>query len=168
MQAKDPTPDVIGAAALLLLASACSEQPPGPADPAGLQRSTFALGGATFEWLLPQKAVADPRAGDGEPVIIRDLTRSHRLERTLALSGSQTDASAGYFRTITLASGNVLRYRVHDDIGGGSGGTIAELTGALEIGGRTIYVRCADQDELFREPDWCVPHLHHLRIVKPR
>ena len=153
-----------GAALLILAANDCRAQGPPSADPAGLQHSAFTLEGARYRILLPQRATVVPPSGQVDRVTIRDASKSQRLERLVILGGPRRGAQASDTRMVKLASGGVLRYRMSDHVGGGSGGTIAELTGELQIGTRTLTVTCTDQGELFREPDWCVPYLHHLEI----
>ena len=153
-----------GAALLILATNDCRAQGPPPADPAGLQRAAFTLEGARYRILLPQRATVVPPSGQVDRVTIRDASKSQRLERLLILGGPRSGAQSGDTRMVKLASGGVLRYRINDNVGGGSGGPIAELSGELQIGARTLAVTCTDQDELFREPDWCVPYLHHLEI----
>ena len=88
--------------------------------------------------------------------------------RLLELAAAQSEIGVRCDRTLSLASGSVLRYSVTDNVGGGSGGPIAELSGRPEIGGRVLAVTCTDQDELSRMPDRCVPYLHHRKIADPQ
>ncbi len=155
----------LAAAAVFVLAvSDCHAQRQPPANPATLNRSAFTLEGTRYRILLPQRATVVPPSGQVDRVTIRDASKSQRLERLLILGGPRSEAQSGDTRMVRLASGGVLRYRINDNVGGGSGGPIAELSGELQIGARTLAVTCTDQGELVREPDWCVPYLHHLEM----
>jgi hypothetical protein len=153
------------ACALALLLAVSAVRAHAPADPAGLRRAVFALGDERYRILLPQRAALVPASGQVQHVVIRDESKSKRLERLLLL-GRKRRADTGLDRTVTLAGGGILRYRIDIDTGGGSGGPVAELTGWLQLGTRSLGVICTDQDELLREPEWCIPYLHHLEPVE--
>lgn len=154
-----------GVILLGLAAGAAWAQGPPAADPAGLQSAVFALEGVGYRILLPQRASLVPPSGQVKSATIRDATKSQRLERLLILGGARDGAKSRPMRTVRLKGGGVLRYGIEDNVGGGSGGPIGELTGEIEIGSRTLAVTCTDQGELAREPDWCVAYLHHLRMA---
>jgi hypothetical protein len=155
----------LSAAALALLAAAwCHAQGPPAAEQAGLQRADFTLDGVGYRILLPPRARVGPPGASG--ISIRDETKSQRLERMLILDVGPHGQATASRRTITFRSGATLSYSVDDNVGGGSGGPVAELTGEITVGGRRLAVTCTDQNEHRREPDWCVAYLHHLEIER--
>jgi hypothetical protein len=137
---------------------------PAVADAPLTQPPTFTLGAVSFATRLPAKAALQVSA-DARSVIIRDLTKSTRLDRSLVLT---LDARAARFdRTVRLRDGNSLAFRENDDTGGGSGGPTAELSGMMTLGNVPLFVTCTDQDEWSRDPRWCLPILEELRIAAP-
>ncbi len=130
-----------------------------------LIRKTFALGDTSFAIFLPEAAVVGRSAG-GDKVTF-DLTKGERLERSLTLATAPPEPGASADRDALLANGSRFEYAVEDDIGGGSGGPIARLSGRLAIGAHVLSVTCTDQDEWSREPAWCRPYLARLEVVKP-
>jgi hypothetical protein len=137
---------------------------PAAADAPLTKPATFTLGAVSFATRLPAKAVLQASA-DARSVIIRDLSKSTRLDRSLVLT---LDARAARFdRTVRLRDGNRLAFRENDDTGGGSGGPTAELSGMMALGNVPLFVTCTDQGEWSRDPRWCLPILEELKIAAP-
>lgn len=147
--------------ALALLPSLAGAQPSTPATTA-LARKVFTLGGTPFVLFLPEAATV--RISASENTITFDLTKGMRLERQLVLATAPREIVAG--RKVLLRNGARLEYAIDDNTGGGSGGPIAALSGRMEIGAHALSVRCTDQDEGSREPDWCLRYLDRLEIVQ--
>jgi hypothetical protein len=138
---------------------------PAAADAPLTQPVAFTLGAVSYATRLPAKAVLQAST-DTRSVAIRDLSKSMRLERTLVLT---LDARAAKFdRTVRLRDGNSLTFREDDDIGGGSGGPTAELSGMMTLGNVPLFVTCTDQGEWSRDPRWCLPILEELTVAAPR
>jgi hypothetical protein len=132
---------------------------------AKLARMTFALGETTFAILLPEVDEIKPAAGV-LAVTIYDFTRGKRLQRQIRIGTGPRDPGASHDRMMALGGGR-LDYQVTDFIGGGSAGPIGELTGRLEIGSLVLFIECTDQDDLgYTHPDWCLPYLNRLEIVR--
>lgn len=159
----------IGLVLAVMVVSGFFGEPPHRALPAGrqadtpLSRLTFTLGATLFAIDLPQAAeIRD--FGDPSAVTIYDFTRGQRLQRQIRIATTRRESSAND-RTMALAGGR-LDYQVTDNIGGGSGGPIGELTGRLQLGSRVLFVECTDQDGLgYTHPDWCLRYLDRLEIL---
>ena len=159
----------LGLVLAVLIVSGYFGEPPRNVLPPGLQAETplshmtFTLGATPFAIDLPQRAEIR-NFGDPSSVTIYDFTRGNRLQRQIRIATKQHELSAND-RTMALARGR-LDYQVTDNIGGGSGGPIGELTGRLTIGPRVLFVECTDQDGLgYTHPDWCLPYLDRLEVV---
>jgi len=160
----------IGFVLAVLVVSGFFGEPPRNALPAGpqadapLSHLTFTLGATLFAIDLPEKAeIRD--FGDPSAVTVYDFTRGERLQRQIRIATAGRESSVND-RTMPLAGGR-LDYQVTDNIGGGSGGPIGELTGRLQLGSRILLVECTDQDGLgYTHPDWCLPYLDRLEIVR--
>lgn len=159
----------IGFVLAVLVVSGFFGAPPHSALPAARQadtpllRLTFTLGATPFAIDLPERAEIQ-NFGDPSAVTIYDFTRGKRLQRQIRIATTPREPSAND-RTMALAGGR-LDYQVTDNIGGGSGGPIGELTGRLQLGSRILFVECTDQDGLgYTHPDWCLPYLDRLEIV---
>lgn len=150
---------VVGSAALLGIATSATPQnalnPP-------LVRKKFVLDGVALAVSLPA-ANAAKASIHGRRITI-DFAKNMRLERvmTLAIDGLPAEGPVGPKRV--LPSGGWFSYRLEDDIGGGSGGPIAKLSGILELGSIEITVTCTDQDEWSRDPEWCLPHVSRVEL----
>jgi hypothetical protein len=114
--------------------------------------------------MLPETATVRMLPGSQQATI--DLTKGQRLERFLRLEMTNAVRSLSFDHVAQMHNGGRLSYSIDDDTGGGSGGPIAALTGRLEIGPLAIAITCTDQDELYRHPDWCLPYLDRLELVK--
>jgi hypothetical protein len=124
--------------------------------------ATFSLGGQNYTMTVPTNAAVD-QIPASDQVIIRDLTKSRRLERVLVISLQPNEAGSAIDRVTMLPGGQSLAYQLADDIGGGSGGPIAELKGRITVDGARLFITCTDQDEWSRDPEWCVPWLGSLK-----
>jgi hypothetical protein len=143
--------------------SATLTSPQGDAPPV---RMTFTLGTTSFEIFLPAAAEIRDLA-EPSTVAIYDFTRGQRLQRQIRIAARSTEPRPPYNLRMSLSSGGHLDYQVTDNIGGGSGGPIGELTGRLQIGSRILFVECTDQDGLgYTHPDWCLRYLERLDIVQ--
>src|ERR1700722_4201688 len=128
-----PCPKLFVVIMLLLGASACNEQaevhvPPKPL----LARMTFTLGGTSFAILLPEASQIGSVGHDAtspDYKIYIDPMTSTRLGRKIILAIAGNERSASYDYKVLLENGGRLEYSVLDDIGGGSGGPEAEITG---------------------------------------
>ena len=136
-------------------------QPP-PARAEALERTVFTIDGVSFALLLPKRAVV--RATDDALTVYGHT----RLQRNIYLKKAHDGSPGSYNRKATLKNGRQLDYRINGDVGSGSGGTIAKLTGRLEIDSHILAVECTDQREGYPEADWCLPYLGSLEIVKKR
>ena len=130
-----------------------------------LTRVEFALGATTMAVSLPETYSKRIRIL-GDRITI-DFGKNMRLQRLLIISREALPAGGPLGPKRELASGARLSYRLEDDTGGGSGGPIAELNGVLEIGAVELVVTCTDQSEWSRDPEWCLPTLDQLQLVKP-
>jgi hypothetical protein len=131
------------------------------------QSASFTLDGKTYSLLLPKKAFIEPSVLPRQ-VTIRDLTKSQRLQRLLMISLEPNEAGSKIDQIRELPDGKTLAFQLADDIGGGSGGPIAELKGRVQIDGTQLFVECTDQNELSRDPEWCVPLLASLKRGDPQ
>jgi hypothetical protein len=138
---------------------------PPPAD-TPLARRIFTLGATSFAIDLPEASeIRD--FGDPSDVTIYDFTRGKRLQRQIRIATASREPGANYDRQMAIAGSGHLEYQVTDNIGGGSGGPIGELTGRLKIGSRVLFIECTDQDGLgYTHPDWCLRYLDRLEIVQ--
>lgn len=128
-----------------------------------LSRMTFTLGATPFAIDLPERATIR-NFGDPSSVTIYDLSRGNRLQRQIRITTKRREVGVND-HTMALAGGR-FDYQIADDLGGGSGGPIGELTGRLAIGPRVLFVECTDQNELGDpHPDWCLPYLDRLEVV---
>ncbi len=134
-----------------------------PAASEGLTRHTFALAGNDFEALMPPEYTLTV---DDDAQVSFTLP-GQRADRAMILSAA---APAMRFAegdlSVRLAGGYRLRYVVAPDLGAGSGGTVARMVGQMQVGSMLLTVECRDQDELEPAPQWCIPYLHHLKVVK--
>jgi hypothetical protein len=137
---------------LLLGASACNEQAEVNVRPKPLlARMTFTLGGTSFAIFLPEASQIGSVGHDAtspDYKIYIDPMISTRLVRKLILAIAPNERSASYDHKVLLENGGRLEYSVLDNIGGGSGGPEAEITGRMEIGLLALSVTCHDQNEL--------------------
>jgi hypothetical protein len=150
---------IVGSAALLGIATSASSQ---NAPDTPLVRKKFVLDGVALAVSLPA-ANAAKASVHGRRIII-DFARNMRLQRmmTLSVDGLPAEGPVGPRRA--LPGGRWFSYRIEDDIGGGSGGPIAQLSGILELGSIEITVTCTDQHEWSRDPEWCLPYVSHVEL----
>jgi hypothetical protein len=127
-------------------------------------RVEFALAGNALAVSLPEPFSKRIRVSNGEVVI--DFAKNMRLQRLLILKHGARPAGGPLGPKRELRNGARLSYRIDDDTGGGSGGAIAELNGVLEIGAIEMVVTCTDQSEWGGDPEWCLPTLASIELVK--
>lgn len=149
-----------GAAAFALVDLASAQ---GTAEPPSVRRE-FALGDSKFAVALPETHANRVRMLDTRVII--DFGKNMRLQRLLIIAREAPRAGGPLGPKQVLASGGRLAYRVEDDTGGGSGGPIAELNGILELDAAEFHVTCTDQSEWHRDPEWCLPILAKIQLVK--
>lgn len=128
------------------------------------QPAVFTIGGKAYSIVLPEKATIKNSAVPDE-ILIDDLSKSQRLQRSLVISLEPNEAGSAIDRVERLRGGNSLAYQIADNIGGGSGGPIAELKGRITVGDIQLFIECTDQDEWSRDPKWCVPLLESLKVA---
>lgn len=153
-------------AMLLIGASGCGEPTPPAERPKTLERTIFTLGETSLATMLPEGAEISNSASGAHQTAIRDVSKSKRLERLLVIAAAPSGFRASYDRRVILANGGRLEFQIKDDVGGGSGGPIAELAGRMEIDSHVFSITCTDQDEFRRDPSWCLPYLGRLEIVE--
>lgn len=159
---------MIGRALLVLLAGVAPitmAKAQRAADPP-LVRKEVVLDGITLAVSVPQTNAERISVQGGRITI--DFARNMRLQRLLILKRGTPPAGGPLGPKRELAGGGWLSYRLDDDPGGGSGGPIAELNGVLEIGAAEFAVTCTDQSEWGGDPEWCLPYLGRIELVKPR
>jgi hypothetical protein len=130
------------------------------------RQAVFTLGGKAYSIVLPEKVTIKNSAAPDE-ILIDDLSKSQRLQRSLVISLAPNEAGSAIDRVERLRGGNSLAYQIADDIGGGSGGSIAELKGRITVGDVQLFIECTDQHEWSRDPKWCVPLLDSLKPAPP-
>ncbi len=150
---------IVGSVIAFGVATCASAQAPSNSP---LVRKQFTLDGVALAVSLPP-ANAAKASVLGRRIII-DFARNMRLERvmTLSIDGLPAEGPVGPKRV--LPGGGWFTYRLEDDIGGGSGGPIAKLSGILELGSVEITVTCTDQDEWSRDPEWCLPYVSRIAL----
>ena len=82
----------------------------------------------------------------------------------MELCSSSPSAAHTYGRRQKLANGALLRYSIESDLGGGSGGSEAELAGRLNLSGRVLAIVCRHQSEWNPDPSWCINYLGYLKV----
>ena len=152
---------LVGAAPIWSVAFAVAQD---KSDPP-LVRKEVVLDGLTIALSIPEANAARVSVHGGRIVI--DFARNMRLQRLMFISRGAPKSGGPLGPKRDLPSGGRLAYRLEDDTGGGSGGPIAELNGALELGKIELAVTCTDQSEWSRDPEWCLPFLARLEIVNP-
>jgi hypothetical protein len=132
------------------------------ADPSGLRPVDFAVGEIRYRVLVPVGASVSFQDGKIWSIEVR-YPRATRKVRLFRLGPETGESHTEYSQSMTLTNSAVLSYNIDASIGGGSGGVEAELKGRLSLGTNALAVLCHDQDEAgIPDPEWCVPHLHHL------
>lgn len=157
---------VISLLTLLLLAgSHARAQVPGPVDPTGLKPRWFYIDGVRYELLLPPNADVEMASTIPGMFLINDNAKPKEYKEGFGLFPRRSfdlnplpDLADRLDRAITLATGNLFRYRVND------GRAIPQLEGRVEIGGRAVGVTCSDHDTP-PVPEFCIAYLHHLKVA---
>jgi hypothetical protein len=152
---------LVAGAAPLAFATMATAQRAG--DPP-LVRKEVVIDGVTLILSIPEANAQRISVYGGRITI--DFARNMRLQRLLILKRGAPPAGGPLGPKRELASGGRLSYRLEDDTGGGSGGPIAELNGVLEIGAVELAVTCTDQSEWSRDPEWCLPYVARIELVK--
>ncbi len=129
-----------------------------------LVRKEIVLDGMTLALSLPE-ANAGRTSVRGDRITI-DFARNMRLQRLLILRRGAPPSGGPLGPKQDLPSGGRLSYRLEDETGGGSGGPIAELNGILQIGTVELAVTCTDQSEWGGDPEWCLPYVGHIELLK--
>ncbi len=132
-----------------------------PLDPAAVQCARFDIAGFGYAMQVPKDSGVE-RSANGDTVTIVPKPGS-RLVHVLWLSRHTAPTLEPPEVTTTFGSGTRIEYSVDKDIGGGSGGTEAELYGELFFEGQSaLLVGCRDQKEGTPDPEWCVAYLETL------
>jgi hypothetical protein len=147
------------------IASITMAEAQGAAD-SPLVRQEVVLDGMTLAISVPEANAGRISVRAGQITI--DFAKNMRLQRLLILKRGAPPAGGPLGPKRELASGGWLSYRLDDDTGGGSGGPIAELNGVLEIGAVELAVTCTDQSEWGGDPEWCLPYVGRIELVKAR
>jgi hypothetical protein len=156
---------LIAIAAAIAIAGGSPVRAQKAVDPAALKTFDFKLGEEAYRIKLPPHASL-MRGSGGDRFHVSLSTRAMRqMELRLA-----PDAPGNsYRRSQRLANGVVVTFEVIPAPEGqtGTGGPEESLEGRLQIGARTLAVRCSDQAEWPGSPDptWCIDYLQHLAVV---
>jgi hypothetical protein len=150
------------AVALMAVPGGAAARAQGSAD---LKTFDFMLGEVQYRILLPQRAqLMGRRVSDRFQVSL-----STRMMRQMELQPAPGEGGKAYPRSQTLANGAVLTFEIIRDTSGyaGSGGPEETLEGRLQVGGRTLAVKCHDQAEWpgSPSPSWCLDYLQHLAVI---
>lgn len=135
-----------------------------PARAASLERFAFVLGGGRHAIMMPKHA----RLGRNAPPNCVRLwhPRANRLMIFLELCAGSRTAPGKFTREKEFTNGAQLRYAIDESVGGGSGGTEAELVGELNLNGELFSVICRDQNEWGADPTWCLSYLPYLEALE--
>ena len=141
----------------------------GPAEPASLKTFKFVLEGVRYRIELPAYATLMARSGSDR----FHVSLSTRMLRQMELWPASAETGRTYAHSQALVNGVVLKFEVIRPTGeytGGSGGPEETLEGQLQIGGRTLGVRCHDQAEWpgSPRPAWCIDYLQNLAVADSR
>src|SRR6185503_14950555 len=109
--------------------------------PGELERIEFTLADSSCHIMMPQGSKL--RHAPGCVQIWHP--QSTRLVKFLQLCAQGAPAAAP--NEAILRNGARIAYSLDYDIGGGSGGSEAELKGSLELNGRMLALTCRDQGE---------------------
>ena len=139
----------------------------GPADSTNLRVFDFRLGDVQYRILLPGHATLMARSGADR----FHVSLSTRAMRQLELQSASDEGGKTYPHSQSLTNGAHVSFEIIRDAGeytGGSGGPEETLEGRVQIGGRTLLMRCHDQAEWpgSPRPAWCIDYLHYLAVVR--
>ena len=140
-----------------------------PTEPASLKTFDFVLEGVRYRIELPAYATLMARSGSDR----FHVSLSTRMLRQMELWPASAETGRTYAHSEALLNGVVLKFEVIRPTGGyagGSGGPEETLEGQLQIGGRTLVVRCHDQAEWpgSPRPAWCIDYLQNLAVADGR
>jgi len=96
------------------------EPTPPPQGPKTLERAIFTLGKTSLAIMLRKGAQISKSASSPHEIMIRDVSKNKRLERSLVIAAAPKEFRANYDRQLTLANGGHLEFQLKDDGGGGS------------------------------------------------
>lgn len=167
--------------AALVLLSGCGDNapalPPKEEKKEALTRFDFSLEGVQYAISLPEQA--DMRERHRPPGFDFAARKNQRMQKNLIIT-AKPDPQNGdqnfdrqHFRRD--ARDRILRddhdrtvhYRNLGKTGEGSGGSIEEIAGRIEIGGNVLFFECTDQGEWTIRADWCLDYIDTLQITPP-
>lgn len=127
-----------------------------------LQRVDFAIDSVSYQIMVPMAARLDGNARPGCVMVWHP--RSNRQMTFMELCSSSLPAAHTYARQLKLTNGAILHYSIESGLGGGSGGSEAELAGQLDLNGRVLAIVCRHQSEWNPDPSWCINYLGYLKV----
>ena len=165
------------AAGLTLLAvvacvGACSDSEPvlltSVASNERLTRFDFSIDGVGYAISLPgagrhapatRSAQHDVRGAQGPAPAEDHGAQPARRKAPIRISTGSTSRATIAAASCATRGSRVVRYRALGKTGEGSGGSIEEIAGRIDIGTRVLYFRCTDQGESSIRRDWCLDYI---------
>lgn len=137
-----------------------------PADTTKLVESEFDLSGLKVSlYISPEANISNSLDSD---ITLIDFQPNTRNQFKISLKAINTDVSnQNKKHTLSLANGAILTYDLINYSEQGSGGPEASLLGNISFDdATTIEVTCHIQQDA-SQPDarWCIPYLHHLKVL---
>lgn len=133
-------------------------------DPKSATCARLEIGGKSYAMLIPKGSVVKAESTSG--LVAAVPVPNGRLVRFFSLRPSGQSKLPPANRTSRLENASRIAYVQNNDVGGGSGGTEAELVGELTLtDGLQLHVTCHDQSEWSPNPAWCLKHLGTIAVA---
>jgi hypothetical protein len=166
------------ALSVLTLLAACNDNqpalPPMPEKQEKLTRFEFTIGDVQYAISLPEEAAIREYGTSG---VIFYARWTQREQKTLLLLPTARNPDRNFDqehvprdehdRPVRDRTERIVRYRHLGNTGAGSGGSIEDIAGRIQIGRNVLFFECSDQGEWSIRPTWCLGYLDSLEVTQP-
>lgn len=133
-------------------------------DPKSTTCARFEIGGTSYAMLIPKGSAVRGEPASGSIAVVP--VPHGRLVKFFTVQPPGRSKLPPANRASRLENASRIAYVQNNDIGGGSGGTEAELIGELTLAdGLQLHVTCHDQSEWSPNPAWCLKHLGTIAVA---